>query len=111
MNRIITGVLLSVALAGMAAAAPHAATGVKVASAAASAPAAPAPDHAAQCKNLGSQWKTVAETHKTDKKFAQAQSDAMKAERNCATAKSSAQKKGVSQYEDALKLLGVTPTP
>ena len=108
MNRIITGVLLSVAIVGAAAASSTAVPGsVKVASAATT----PAPDYAAQCKNLGGQWKTVAETHKTDKKFAQAQSEATKAERNCASTKASAQKKGVSQYEDALKMLGVTPTP
>ena len=120
MNRIITGALLSVALAGAAFAASAPATGGKpetAAPAAAAAPAAPAatpaptPDYAAQCKSLGDQWTAAADAHKTDKKFAQAQSGATKAERNCKSTKASAQKKGVSQYQAALKLLGVTATP
>jgi len=121
MNRIITGALLSVALAGAAFAASAPATGGKpeTAAPAATAPAAPAatpapaptPDYAAQCKSLGDQWTAAADAHKTDKKFAQAQSGATKAERNCKSTKASAQKKGVSQYQAALKLLGVTATP
>lgn len=108
MNRIITGILLSVAIAGAAAAASTPATSSMKP---ASAPAAAAPDYAAQCKNLGAQWKSVEETHKSDKKFAQAQSEATKAGRNCMSAKASAHKKGVSQYEEALKLLGAVPVP
>lgn len=124
MNRIITGALLSVALAGAAfAASAPATTSSKPATAAAPAAAAPAapaattpapaptPDYAAQCKSLGEQWTTAAEAHKTDKAFAQAKSGATKAERNCKSTKAAAQKKGVSQYEAALKLLGVTATP
>jgi hypothetical protein len=124
MNRIITGALLSVALAGaaFAASAPATTTTTKPATAAAPAAApapaapaattpAPAPDFAAQCTSLGEQWKTAAEAHKTDKAFAQAKSGATKAERNCKSTKAAAQKKGVSQYEAALKLLGVTATP
>jgi hypothetical protein len=126
MNRIITGALLSVALAGAAfAASAPAATSAKPstpapAATAAAAPAAPAatmpapaptPDYAAQCKSLGEQWTAAADAHKTDKSFAQAKSGATKAERNCKSTKAAAQKKGVSQYEAALKLLGVTTTP
>lgn len=108
MNRIITGVLFSVAIAGVAAAAGTPATsGMK----AAGAPAAATPDYAAQCKNLDAQWRSVEGTHKSDKKFAQAQSEATKAARNCESTKASAHKKGVSQYEEALKLLGVVPVP
>jgi hypothetical protein len=124
MNRIITGALLSVALAGAAFAASAPATTTKpvVAAPAVAAPAAPAvttpapmpaptPDFAAQCKSLGEQWKTAADAHKTDKTFAQAKSGATKAERNCKSTKAATAKKGVTQYEAALKLLGVTATP
>jgi len=120
MNRIITGALLSVALAGAAFAASAPATTTTkpaAAPAAAAAPAvttptpAPTPDFAAQCKSLGEQWKTAADAHKTDKAFAQAKSGATKAERNCKSTKAATEKKGVSQYEAALKLLGVTATP
>ena len=124
MNRIFTGALLSVALVGAAFAASAPASTSKPATPAATpaatttAPAttttpapAPTPDYAAQCKSLGEQWTTAADAHKTDKSFAQAKSGATKAERNCKSTKASAQKKGVSQYEAALKLLGVTATP
>jgi hypothetical protein len=121
MNRIITGALLSVALAGaaFAASAPVTTTTKPVVAApAATAPAAPVvttpaptPDFAAQCKSLGEQWKTAADAHKTDKTFAQAKSGATKAERNCKSTKAATEKKGVTQYEAALKLLGVTATP
>lgn len=123
MNRIITGALLSVALAGAAfAASTPAATSTKpvtpapvvVAPATPAAPAtmpAPKPDYAAECKSLGTQWTGAVDAHKTDKTFAQAKSGATKAERNCKSTKAAAQKKGVGQYEAALKLLGVTATP
>lgn len=124
MNRSITGALLSVALAGAAFAASAPANNAKPATPAATpatttatatttpAPTpAPAPDYAAQCKSLGGQWTAAVDAHKMDKNFAQAKSGATKAERNCKSTKASVEKKGVSQYEAALKLLGVTATP
>ncbi|MEQ1755502.1 MAG: hypothetical protein ABL973_15375 [Micropepsaceae bacterium] len=121
MNRIFMGTLVSVALIGAAAAAsaPSNTTTAKPApasSAITTAPAAPAttpapaPDYAAQCKGLTVEWKTAAEANATNKKFAQAKSNATKAERNCKSTKVSLLKKGSGQYQTALKLLGVTPT-
>lgn len=127
MNRILLGTLVSVALVGAAVAANAPATtssakpAPSTSTAATTTPAAttaatptatpaPAPDYAAQCKSLADEWKTAAEANATNKKFAQAKSNATKAERNCKSTKTSLLKKGSGQYQSALKLLGVTPT-
>lgn len=124
MNRIIMGTLLSVAMAGAAfAASAPAATSSKPTTPMAAPAAAPAtipapaavpvstPDYATQCASLAGQWTTAADANKTNKKFALAKSGATKGGRNCKSTKAAAQKKGVAQYEAALKLLGVTATP
>ncbi len=110
MNRFFSGSVVAIALAGSAAAAtaPPAATmapaavPVKVASTQV--------NYGAECKTLHEQWNTASTSNSTNAKFAQAKTGATKAEHNCASTKTSLQRKGAGQYQSALKLIGVTPT-
>jgi hypothetical protein len=100
MNRILAGTMLTIALAASASAAtPSHVTA-----------STPAPDYSAQCKTLGEQWTTASASASSNKHFAAAKADAAKAGTNCKSTKTASQKKGVSQYEAALKLIGATPT-
>ena len=101
MNRILAGTALAVALFGSAAA--FAATTTP-----ASTPA-PAVDYAARCTALADQFKTAEASNATNKKLGKAKADAAKGEKLCKSTKATDEKKGVADYEAALKLLGVTP--
>lgn len=110
MNRIFSGTLIAIALAGSAAAAtvtPAATTTpatvpVKVASVQV--------NYGAECKTLHEQWDTASASNATNAKFVQAKAGATKAGRNCASTKTSLQRKGAGQFQSALKLIGVTPS-
>ena len=114
MNRALLSAALAVALFGSAAAhaaGPATGSGTPMAPAATPAtPPAPTADHAAECKELGTQWETAEAANTTNAKLAKAKAKANAAEKNCASTKPSKQKTGISQYKAALKLLGVKPT-
>jgi opacity protein-like surface antigen len=95
MNRILAGAALAAALMGSAAA--HAAN-------------TPSVDYAARCTSLADQWKTAETANATHASLGKAKADAAKGEKLCKSKKSADEKKGSSDYEQALKLLGVTPT-
>ena len=102
MNRILAGTALAVALFGSAAA--------FAATTPAPAPTpAPAVDYAARCTALAQQFKTAETANATNTKLGKAKADAAKGEKLCKSTKATDEKKGVSDYEAALKLLGVTP--
>ena len=101
MKRILGGAAMAALLIGSASAyaatAPATATTAKI-------------DYAARCASLAEQWKTAEAAHATNTHLGKAKADAAKAEKFCKSTKSADEKKGVSNYEAALKLLGVTPT-
>ena len=101
MNRIITGAALAVALLGSATAYAASTTPVST---------SPAVDYSARCTTLADQWKTAQTTNATNANLGKAKGDAAKAEKECKSKKSADEKKGVGNYEAALKLLGVTPS-
>lgn len=100
MNRIFIGATLAATLLGSSA------------YAAATAPTAhnTPVDYTARCTTLAAEWKTAETANPTHASLGKAKADAAKAEKLCASKKSSDHKKGVTEYEAALKLLGVTPT-
>jgi hypothetical protein len=104
MNRILTGAALALALIGSATA--YAATTTPAPTTA----AAPKVDYAAKCTSLADQWKTAEAANASNANLGKAKADATKAEKQCKSTKASDQKKGVANYEAALKLLGVTPS-
>jgi len=95
MNRILAGTALAVALMGSASA--YAANATTM-------------DYAARCTSLAEQWKTAESANADHASLGKAKADAAKAEKLCKSKKTAQQKKGASDYETALKLLGVTPT-
>jgi hypothetical protein len=99
MNRILTGTALAVALIGSTAA--YAAT----------TPTTPTVvDYGTKCSSLASQWQTAETANATNPKLGKAKASAANAEKLCKSPKASLEKKGVANYNTALKLLGVTPT-
>jgi hypothetical protein len=102
MTRILTGLFA----AGLMTSAAFAATPATATTHAATKPV----DYAARCTSLGEQWKAAETSHGTNANFAKAKADAEKAAKMCASTKASDHKKGVTDYEAALKLLGITPT-
>ena len=67
-------------------------------------------DYAARCTALATQWKTAETANATNAHLGKAKADAAKGEKLCGSKKDADHKKGVADYEAALKLLGVTPT-
>jgi len=106
MIRILAGAALAVALVGSASAYAATATPVKVAATSTTTKV----DYGARCTTLADQWKTAEAANATNASLGKAKADAAKGETLCKSKKTSDQKKGVSDYESALKLLGVTPT-
>ena len=68
------------------------------------------PDYAARCTSLAEQWKTAEAANASNAHLGKAKADAAKGEKLCSSKKATDHKKGVTDYEAALKLLGVTPT-
>lgn len=66
-------------------------------------------DYAARCTALAEQWKTAETANSANTNLGKAKADAGKASKLCASTKTADRKKGASDYETALKLLGVTP--
>lgn len=66
-------------------------------------------DYKARCTALEGEWQAAATTHATNASLGKAKSKAAKGKTSCASSKPDDHKKGVSYYEAALKLLGVTP--
>lgn len=62
-----------------------------------------------RCNSLESQWKTALDSHETSRHLGKAKADAARGERFCKSHKISQQRRGVSDYRAALKLLGVRP--
>lgn len=67
-------------------------------------------DYAARCKSLADQWKTAETANASHASLGKAKAEASTAEKLCKSKKDADMRKGVSDYEAALKLLGVTPT-
>lgn len=101
MNRIATALtvvaLVAIPGAAFASTATHASTAPKK------------PSYAEQCTSLAEQWKTAEAGGTGNANLGKAKADAEAASKQCASKKTSEQKKGVAGYETALKLLGATP--
>jgi hypothetical protein len=108
MNRIVIGASLALALLGSTAAFAANTTPASTSTPAAS--STPAVDYAARCTSLADQWKTAESSNATNANLGKAKADATKAAKECKSKKTADEKKGVANYEAALKLLGVTPT-
>lgn len=110
MYRIFPATLVAIALAGTAAAATVTPSATPVPATVPMKVASVQENYGAECKTLRQQWDAASATNATNAKFAQAKAGATKAERNCASTKSSRQHKGAGQFQAALKLIGVTPS-
>lgn len=106
MNRMLAGAALAVAILGSSAA--FAATSSTTPHPAAA--TAPKVDYAARCTSLADQWKTAETANASNTSLAKAKAEAAKGEKLCKSKKTASRKKGVGEFEEALKLLGVTPT-
>ena len=67
-------------------------------------------DYSAHCATLAGEWKSAEMSNASNAHLGKAKADAAKAEKQCKSTKASDEKKGVANYESALKLLGVSPT-
>lgn len=67
------------------------------------------PTYAEQCTSLAEQWKTAEAGGTGHANLGKAKADAEAASKQCASKKTSDQKKGVAGYEAAIKLLGASP--
>jgi hypothetical protein len=95
MTRLITGLALSLILVG--------ATSALAANSSTT-------NYRARCTSLAEQWKTAEASNATHVSLGKAKADAAKGEKLCKSTKTADQKKGVADYEMALKLLGMTPS-
>ena len=109
MNRILAGTALAVALLGSTLAYAANSTPIKTTPVAATS-STPAVDYAARCTSLADQWKTAESSNASNASLGKAKADATKAAKECKSKKTADEKKGVGNYEAALKLLGVTPS-
>lgn len=66
-------------------------------------------NYSARCTSLENQWKAAESTHVTNPNFGKAMVDAARGEKLCKSSVVSQHKLGASDYEAALKTLGVTP--
>lgn len=107
MTRIVLGAALAVALLGSSAFAAST-TPTPVSTTAATTTASHI-DYAARCTSLAEQWKTAEAANATNASLGRAKADAVKGEKLCKSKKTADHKKGSGDYEQALKLLGVTP--
>ena len=62
-----------------------------------------------RCSSLAGQWQTAVDGHGTSPNIGKARADAAKGEKLCKSTTAAQQKRGVRDYEAALKMLGVTP--
>jgi hypothetical protein len=109
MTRIFTATSLAMLLIGSAAA--YAATPVKTTPIShPSASSTTATNYATRCSALAGEWKTAEEGHLMSANLGKARADAAKGAKLCKSTSASLQKRGVADYEAALKNLGVTPT-
>jgi hypothetical protein len=106
MTRILAAAALAVLLGSTAAYAGTA----KVTPASTTTAATSSVDYAARCTSLADQWKTAETANASNASLGKAKADATKGAKLCGSKKSSDLKKGATDYESALKLLGVTPT-
>lgn len=106
MTRIAFGAALAVALLGSSA---FAATTTPTPVSTSTTPAVSHIDYSARCTSLADQWKTAEAANATNASLGKAKADAAKGEKLCKSKKTSDHKKGSGDYEQALKLLGVTP--
>jgi hypothetical protein len=67
-------------------------------------------NYRARCTSLAEQWKTAEASNATHVSLGKAKADAAKGEKLCKSTKAADQKRGVADYEMALKLLGMTPS-
>jgi hypothetical protein len=67
-------------------------------------------NYGARCSSLADQWKTAEAANSSSASLGKAKADAEKGAKLCGSKKASDHKRGASDYEAALKLLGVTPT-
>lgn len=113
MMRILTGAAFAALLLGSASAfAGTATTTTSTPSASTTTPAhtTAAVDYGARCTSLAGQWKTAEGANATNTHLSKAKAMAAKGEKMCGSKTATDHPKGVSKYEAALKLLGVTPT-
>lgn len=106
MTRIVVGAAVAALLLGTSA---FAATTTPAATTTTAAAATTKVDYEARCTSLADQWKTAEAANATNASLGKAKADATKGEKLCKSKKASDHKKGSSDYEAALKLLGVTP--
>lgn len=105
MTRILTGTALAAIFMASAA---YAATPATPATHTAS--VSKSIDYTARCTTLADQWKTAEAANSSSASLGKAKADADKGAKLCGSKKVTDHKRGATDYEAALKLLGVTPT-
>jgi hypothetical protein len=106
MTRILVSAAVALVLVGSGSAY---AAGTTHMAQAATKPVSTSVDYVARCTSLADQWKTAESAHASNASLGKAKADAAKAAKLCGSTKASDHKKGATDYEGALKLLGVTP--